>query len=230
MSITEQGIIDTELAETYRNLEMASRRVDSEWDSIHRLAGDHRYGKESYKLSHDDAVSAARERVTAHPDMVDRMLARLDGFQQEVKALRTTADGLEATYAANPWSRFYIVAGGHIHSSMYCSTCNKMGQLTRFGWLPEMSGQTEEAVVAEYGALLCTVCFPSAPVHWTNALEEAAKARKSAQCPGSGTYLNRDLPHRVGYYSGNWATCPDCDARPALTSTGKLRAHKPVKN
>ena len=32
-----------------------------------------------------------------------------------------------------------------------------------FAWQPQMSGKTETEAVAEYGMIMCTVCFPTAP-------------------------------------------------------------------
>lgn len=74
----------------------------------------------------------------------------------------------EAKYEG--WSRFFIVRtnNGHIHRSMSCSTCNRNGKATEFGWLPELSGLSEAEAVEAEGSILCTVCFPSAPVEWTN--------------------------------------------------------------
>ena len=46
---------------------------------------------------------------------------------------------------------------------MHCSTCYVD---TSFGWLPELSGLTETDAVKEYGAVLCSVCYPSAPVEY----------------------------------------------------------------
>ena len=37
---------------------------------------------------------------------------------------------------------------------------------------------------------------------------------------------HRTLPHRVGYYSGNWGTSETCGERVTLTKTNKLRTHK----
>lgn len=121
------------------------------------------------------------------------------------------------------WSRFFLVTDGHIHSNMGCHSCRIT---TEFGWLPELSGLGQADAVAAHGALLCTFCFPDAPVEFTNGLELAAQAKKDAQCPGSGKFYDPSLPYRKGYSYGNWAQCPDCAAKPALTSTGKLRAHK----
>ena len=101
----------------------------------------------------------------------DELLAERDGLYAE-------RDALEATYSG--WSRFFLVTSspGHIHSSMHCSTCRWS---TTYGWLPELSGQTEAEAVAEHGPTLCTVCFPSAPLDWTSGKKlTAAQAAKRA--------------------------------------------------
>lgn len=173
----------------------------------------------------------ANEGGWYQPYQIERAEQRLAELESELSRLTTELWETEAPYRQLRWSRFFLVNnnGGHIHSSMDCSTCNKMGQLTSFGWLPELSGETEEQAVAAHGAILCTVCYPSAPVSWTNAHEVAAEAKKATQCKGSGSYLNRDLKHRVGYVAGNWATCETCGDPVTLTKSFKLRAHKPPK-
>lgn len=132
----------------------------------------------------------------------------------------------EASYAG--WARFWCVPNGHIHRSRNCSTCNHNGRSTAFYLAHEVSGMDEAAAVAAQGPVLCTTCFPSAPTEWTNGLDEAAKAKKAAQCAGSGKYMDNALPHRTGFYSGNWATCPDCKGQITITTGYKLRAHKPA--
>jgi len=87
---------------------------------------------------------------------------------------------LEVLYTG--WSRFFLVqnTNGHIHSTMSCSTCFAD---TDFAWLPELSGLTETDAVEAYGEILCSVCFPSAPVAWTNGVAKvtlAAKAERAA--------------------------------------------------
>ncbi|MBT4072342.1 MAG: hypothetical protein HOE75_01470 [Chloroflexi bacterium] len=88
------------------------------------------------------------------------------------------------------WSRFFAVPGGHIHSSMNCSTCNRVtnqsGQtFTAFAWLPALSGLTAADAIAAHGHALCSVCFPNAPVSDTNKsvkiadpVQEALAARR----------------------------------------------------
>ena len=62
---------------------------------------------------------------------------------------------------------------------MHCPTCNRQtSEPTRFAWLPELSGLTERDAVEAHGAILCTVCFPSAPVEWTGGISKAEQAAK----------------------------------------------------
>ena len=87
-------------------------------------------------------------------------------------ALKAAEDKYES------WSRFFIVqnVGGHIHSTMSCSTCYPT---TDFGWLPDLSGLTEADAVEEWGEILCTICFPDAPVAWTNGENKKTAADKA---------------------------------------------------
>ena len=93
-----------------------------------------------------------------------RVLGARDELEAELAGIENEIFALEATYTG--WSRFFLVtsSAGHVHSSMHCSTCYAQ---TRYGWLPQYSGHTEDEAVAELGPTLCTVCFPSAPVEYT---------------------------------------------------------------
>lgn len=83
---------------------------------------------------------------------------------------------LEALYTG--WSRFFLVTNtnGHIHSSRGCSTCYEN---TQYAWLPTLSGKTEKDAVEEIGEILCSVCFPSAPVAWTTGVSKATLAERA---------------------------------------------------
>ena len=156
-------------------------------------------------------VEAAEKRIRAYNDA-----------QLRIIAAKKEAAPLDAIYATHRWSRFFLVtssAGGHIHSSTSCSTCRLH---TTFGWLPSLSGLTEADAVAEHGAILCTVCYPSAPVEWTQGIE---KPVDPDQCPGSGTAR----PGSEGIrYTVPRAVCTHCRTTQSVTSTGKLRKHKGV--
>lgn len=111
-----------------------------------------------------DIAETVRDRKAA--------LTELDGTFREI-------DTLNEVYQDNRWSRFFLVtsSAGHVHSSMNCHTCK---QTTTYGWLPELSGKSEEEAVAQLGTVLCSVCFPSAPVAHTGGKITKAKAAKLA--------------------------------------------------
>ena len=80
------------------------------------------------------------------------------------------------------WTRAFLVSGGHLHSSMECSTCFTT---TRFSWMTQFSNEDETSIVEAAGERACTVCYPSAPVDvlrrkstlLTPDEEDAARAR-----------------------------------------------------
>lgn len=114
---------------------------------------------------------------------------------------------LEAQYTG--WSRFFLVTNtnGHIHSSRGCSTCYAT---TQYAWLPALSGKTEKDAVEEIGEILCSVCFPSAPVAWTigvskatlaeRAERAAAKAEREAKKRAKALLPDPDASIKVGGY------------------------------
>lgn len=64
------------------------------------------------------------------------------------------------------WTRAYLVQthDGHVHNTQECPTCHKGEERTRFAWMIEYSGKTEEEIVKAAASRACTVCYPSAPV------------------------------------------------------------------
>lgn len=96
------------------------------------------------------------------------------------------------------WSRYFLVQNdnGHIHSSMTCSTCNREGQLTRFGWMIELSGTAAEDLTAEVGPNACTVCFP-----WAETIRQEADAtarRERAALKEMNRQAKEDLAKEKG--------------------------------
>lgn len=142
-------------------------------------------------------------------------MAKIEKIQPEADALYLAADQLNKDLYEG-WSRFFLVK--HIHRSQHCSSFRPR---TRVGWLPNLSGQTEAEAVAEHGAILCTICYPSAPIEWTRGNQDPNV------CTGAGKGIDRKLPIREGYYAGNWATCPDCGARVGIAKSGiRIPKHK----
>lgn len=106
---------------------------------------------------------------------------QIEKARQDVEAAELPILPLEAEFTRRDgWARFFLVtnSNGHIHSSQACSTCRWD---TQFAWLPMLSGQTEEQAVADQGEILCSVCYPSAPVEWTNGESKRTKEERAAR-------------------------------------------------
>jgi hypothetical protein len=169
-----------------------------------------------------DAKLADESTAPWTTDSIRNAVEKLEAAQAKIDSTREAIHPLQAIYNDHRWSRFFLVtssAGGHIHSSTACSTTRIF---TTFGWLPELSGLTEADAVAEHGTILCSVCYPSAPVEWTRGNEKPVDPNR---CPGSGTHDHDSSGLR--YYSPR-AVCSHCKTTQSVTSTGKLRQHKGV--
>lgn len=68
------------------------------------------------------------------------------------------------------WNRYWLVISsqGHIHSSRACSSCNKGLNATQFALVCDLSDAEASEAVDIFGAALCSVCFPDAPVEFTD--------------------------------------------------------------
>lgn len=227
---------DTQLAELHAKHLKNRQRHASAMTTLHRLAGDTRRGHRvtsPWKLSDTEAV----EKVTRSAK--DGARGPRYAYTDALEALESADAALETTQAElaeynavfvarGGWSRFFLVSSnnGHIHSSMDCSTCR---DTTQFSWLPQVSGKSEEDAVAAHGPMLCSVCFPSAPVEWTNYWEKEEQRKQAESCPGSGTFDWVEGTTRFGYAAGNGGTCAHCNGYAAATASKKIRKHKPEK-
>lgn len=122
------------------------------------------------------------------------------------------------------WRRFWLVPGGHIHDNYDCSTCHKMGKATQMSWLWELSGMSLEDAVKQYGHIICSVCYPDAPLDWSS-MSHGQAERENGRCEGSGEYL-KDAEYNWRKRS-NYAECPHCGGRFIINNMKVLRAHKP---
>lgn len=160
----------------------------------------------------------SRERIQKYLDWAKENLAAVEDAQQKIERLDKEYSG---------WNRYFIVPGGHIHTSTQCRTCNHSWEHpTQFEWLTNFSGAELKDVVDQHGAVLCTVCFTEAPLDWTNYFDRLAEEKKKTQCSGSATW-DYDLDTaRLGQPTGNYGICEHCGEKISITSTGKLRAHR----
>jgi len=132
------------------------------------------------------------------------------------------AEYTEAASQYEGWTRAFLVrnGNGHIHSSMACSTCYPT---TEFGWLTDLSGADEAEIIEHAKEVACTVCYPDAPVEKYKA--EAAAAKAATRCAGTGR-TDWDRKGKPAWGT-RYAACPVCETTQAVTSGGKIRAHKP---
>lgn len=222
--------IDTALADLYSRRGTALIALDGANRGILRAVG-HRPTSHRTTLTDND-LQTFRAQVANDEHFAYRERHNLQAYDKAAEALQqieTEEKPLRNEYARRPWSRFFLVNGGHIHSSMSCSTCNRNGKATSFSWLPDLSGLTEEEAVETHGAILCTTCYPTAPLAWTNFYEQEAERKAATYCPGSGTTDWKDGTLRNGFYSGNGGYCGHCNGWAGTTSrySTTIRKHKP---
>lgn len=173
--------IDTQLADLYDAAMQATHKIGYAVDAVHRSAGDKtttKFGKVWERTTAECVAIVPTDAWAQHQHAEN--VTRLQDARRLLADIEAQAYPMEQIYALNPWSRFFLVKNnnGHIHSSMSCGTCF---DTTEFGWLPTVSGKTEAEAVAEFGEILCTVCFPSAPVEWTNGVSKATKTEREAK-------------------------------------------------
>lgn len=185
--------VDTILADLYFRTWAAAedRRIAA--DALHHAVGDSRtrsYGlRGEWTMTTEQAVSAAEATLAdeSTPSWKrtgpEKALAQYVKRTEAYQALVAETKVYDSEYARRPWTRAFVVLNnnGHVHSSMACSTCYST---TRFGWLVDLSGQDEAAIVAAIGADACTVCYPTAPVETAGprtAFSREEKADREAQ-------------------------------------------------
>lgn len=174
--------IDHLYVELLRVADHADRALAVAYGRVHDALGERkgrgryegrRYVAGNWPTSDEEAVVLA-EALLADGSAPDWKVGHMRRMLEELAAADTTVLDAHAAFAPldaewdrrGGWSRFFLVTNnnGHIHNTTACSTCFAT---TEFSWLPDLSGSTEEDAVNAHGSLLCSVCFPSAPVEWT---------------------------------------------------------------
>lgn len=224
--------MDTVTADTYTEDVTETLTQEREAAIAHARATDElvaaewaKYWAHPWHAAQAQANAAAKDARVYYrdPAIVARRKARAEAAQAAANELKPAAEAL-ATAAAEfdksvygGWQRFFQVV--HLHASMHCQSFRRT---TQVGWLPDISGLTEAEAVAKYGAILCTHCFPTAPVEWTQGPDAAPDA-----CAGAGKYTKAVEGGRHGFYSGNYAICPDCGKKVGYSRTSvKIPKHK----
>jgi hypothetical protein len=165
--------VDEMLADLCRAEEQAGRAAQRAMIGLHDALGERqiytgRNGKFTYARSDADTLAAARARGDEHcltrSKSYSVLVADFDEAVKAAKAADAAQKPYHDEYARRPWSRFFFVRGGHIHSDL-TTRCNRRYD-TDQGWNPALSGKSEAEAVAELGPNLCTKCYPTAPVEW----------------------------------------------------------------
>jgi len=146
-----------------------------------------------YTTARMNQISANKKAWTyehRNPTYSAQLKEQADGYKAQAEALLAEMAPMDDEYVRRGrWTRAFVVADGHVHSSMDCSTCNNGQYPTEFGWVTEFSGKTEAEVVEAAGSRACTVCYPTAPVdapagrifHATEIAAQAAREEREAK-------------------------------------------------
>ncbi len=226
--------IDAQLADLYGQYQAADEKLEAALGSLHYKIGERPVrvvrstGRKTWPTTDREAEEKARALAAAgtlkpwEQAPMEATLAKVDEYRAAATAALAATEPLQAEYTRRGgWTRFHPVPGGHIHSGRGCHT---LRITTDVRWMPEMSGQDEATALANLGTaghILCTVCFPSAPVQWT------VKPADPNTCKGSGKAAVANSQSRRGM--NVYATCTGCDTRQILTSYSGIRKHKAPK-
>jgi hypothetical protein len=139
--------------------------IDWEIYTIERdIATQEKYRDNTVKTIADIESGKRYGRVADQEKTIARINATIESLENDLAEAEAKAEPFNAEWIKRGgWTRAFIVknSNGHIHKSQMCSTCFPT---TQFGWLYEVSGDSEESIVAKAGEMACTVCYPSAPV------------------------------------------------------------------
>ena len=142
---------------------------------------------------------AAQARARSRGDTAASLTAG-----ETLERLTGELEVMEAGYTG--WSRYVLVPLGRIHLATDGHRCGTLREATRLVPLPDLSGCPFTDAVQAHGALLCSICFPGAPVAWT--------AGELPRCPGGP----------VSEQSSRYGRCPGCGGFSRVTQ-GLVRPH-----
>lgn len=190
LSQMDEPGIDQELARLMELRWDAMARLSAARERAHHQAGDRRryVGRTPrWGMSDDEAVQVVRtaaEQQGYEARQAGVVLAGVEKMEAELAGIKQEQDPLEEEFERRGgWTRAFLVADndGHVHRSMRCSTCNNGASDTRFQWLTDYSGATQDQIVADAGWRACTICYPCAPVGDAHGLPSRITGRDEAQ-------------------------------------------------
>jgi hypothetical protein len=181
--------IDTFLAANWEEQAKANRKLAWAKSAVRRIAGQKQDRRTKlWNGTLTEAIDRCSEIAQVSGYAGNQFVAGVEEVVEGticLEMLTEEAIPYEAEYTRRPWNRYFIVrnSNGHVHRERNCSTCYST---TVYGWIVELADASEEALVAEYGELACTVCFPSAPTFkgfgdGTSAIARFSTAEKEAR-------------------------------------------------
>lgn len=218
--------IDEHAAELYMSIRSEEGALRSAFSTAHYMLGEKpkttRGGRIiSWPTGDDDVAARLRNAtVVSHEEhRRERTLTAITKTLHEIRRLALLTNEVDAEYQARDrWTRFFVVDGGHVHSSRRCAG-GTIRATTLVGWNPQLSGRTEAEAVAELGPNLCTHCFPTAPVEWTRGTE---KSVDPSVCTNKMAVYGS-----IHWTVSPWGQCAACGARGvSVSKLGNLRKHK----
>lgn len=156
----------TDVDEHFANVYEEEHRLEQ--NRLHAVTGilyaagaskDYRTGR--WTMTFGEALTKLETQGTGKQEQLD--LSKVD--REIADLIEGPQAVLDAEFARRGgWTRAFLVTDGHVHKSQHCSSCHNGAERTRFSWMIDYSGKTEEEIVKAAGHRACTICYPSAPV------------------------------------------------------------------
>lgn len=235
--------IDTVIADlsdkAYRQSEIIERKLVH----LHYAVGDRQVSRTGWRLGTREVLEKANSLLAderpgfikfhgSSNESVREDLAAIDAARAERQRLYDEINRHEDEYRRRPWNRFFKLRAtnnAHIHRTQSCSSLHR-SNLGDLGWHPELSGKSDADAVAELGPVMCTKCFPEAPVEWRQDPKDLVAPDPDA-CKGMGEDPVEGTVKRISNWSGvkYYGTCPSCGDVKLLKGGTKLPKHKVPK-
>ena len=187
------------------------------------------YRLENQKTSWDEDPERKAKRIA-------QLESKLPELKEKIAEIDAKIAPYQAEYMRRYWNRYYLVTSsspGHGHRGTNCSTCYPT---TEFLWLVDLAGKSSRDMVAQWGDVACTVCFPDAPTlpEWKTGTKkrQAREAKEGGVCPLSGQIWTPkpDAPPDAPKWPTR-AKCQKCGAQIQISrDTRKIRKHNYPKD
>ncbi len=206
-------------------------QIDTTWAEImtrkHEAA--HRLGRirDSLVCEKVDIFFQEPREYGKTGDTIRRYYTKRDELLAIMAAADIEAKPFEAEWdRRNGWTRYTVVPGGHFHHYRGCSS---LRWTTTVLWTPELSGMTDDEVVAKLDERACTKCFPNAPVAGKPKAKpgECATSRQAATGEVREKWAQWTAARARYAYPGLYSTfCPHCGKKISITKAGNIPGHK----